>query len=141
VPITIIAQDLITVQLNAAATAVTVVQPERDWPDLGPYQDLAVYTYISQQGAQIGGGAAGSLNVDFSPLKEDAAFGLGSFNIGASTTPSGWTLGGGTGVGNFHLSSSPGFMRYMRWRIVGPTTGGIATWTFRIVLSVNPAPK
>jgi hypothetical protein len=137
-PITIVAQDLITISLDPAGTARQVTQNEAEWVDLGPYQDVAMLTYISQQGYQSSsGGASGSLQLEVSPLKEDAIFPNFSLAIAANTAPSGWT-----NQANVHLTSGSSFpQRYLRWRLVGPTANGTATWTFRIILSVNPAPR
>jgi hypothetical protein len=131
-PITVIVQDLVTVSLDPAGTAREVIQDEAAWPDLGPYQDVVMLTYISQQG---GSSSGGSLNLEVSPLKEDAIFRVFSLPISARAAPTGWT-----NQANVHMTSGTSFHhRYMRWRLVGPTTGGTATWTFRLVLSVNPA--
>jgi hypothetical protein len=135
--LTIVMQDLVTVAIDVAGTAIQVTQPEDNWVDLGPYQDLGLATYISEQGYQTSsGGAAGSLLLQSSPLKEDAAF-SNLVTINANTTPSYWSS-----PANFHLSSgSNTFFRWARWRLVGPTANGTAAWTFRIVLMVNPAPR
>jgi hypothetical protein len=134
-PLTIIAQELVTVSLDQAATARQVTQDESGWIDLGPYQDLVILTYISEQGFQSGLNAAGSLNIEASPVKEDALFQALGLSVPANTTPSYWSS-----QANVHMTSGE-FGRFLRWRLVGPTANGTATWTFRIVLSVNPAPR
>jgi hypothetical protein len=134
-PLTIVMQELVTVSLDQAATARQVTQDESGWIDLGPYQDLVVLTYISQQGFQSGVNAGGSLNIESAPLKEDAIFPNFGLSVAANTTPSLWS-----NQVSVHLISGV-FFRFIRWRLVGPTANGTATWTFRIILSVNPAPR
>jgi hypothetical protein len=71
-------------------------------------------------------------------MKEDAQFRAFSINTTtASTTPSYWNS-----PTNFHLTTGTNpFFRWVRWRLVGPTANGTAVWTFRIILSINPAPR
>jgi hypothetical protein len=132
-------QDLLTVSLDAASPAREIIQPEQDWVDLGPYQDVGSIQYFSEQGFQSGVNAGGTFILETSPVKEDAPFRAFVFqSINAATTPVYWTSGSTIA----HLSSGgTPFFRWMRWRIVGPTANGTATWTFRVVLTVNPAPR
>lgn len=132
--LTIVMQELVTVSIDAASTARQVTQPEAEWVDLTPYQDLVPLFYTS-----LGTTTTGTLYLETSPVREDAAFlSFPLTSIAASTAPNGWSLPSGA---IFHLTTgSPPFYRWCRWRIVGPTTGSPATWTFRIVLNVNSAP-
>lgn len=138
-PLTLVLQELVTVRVDAATPATTITQPESGWLDLSLYQDVAPITYIAQQGFQSGPNAAGTLYIEFAALREDPMFlaDAGRATITANTTPSGWTAP----TAPWHLSTgTQPFLRYVRWRLAGPTTNGTAIWTFRILLSVNPAP-
>jgi hypothetical protein len=136
-PITIVAQELVTLSIDAAVTAKQITQNEAGWVDLGPYQDVVMLTYFSEQGFQSGSFAGGSLLLEVAPLKEDTIFPNYSLQILASAAPGGWA-----NQANVHLTSGSSFhQRYFRWRLVGPTANGTATWTFRVLLSVNPAPR
>jgi hypothetical protein len=137
--LTIVMQDLITVSLDATSPAREVIQPEADWVDLGPYQDVGAVMYLSEQGFQSGANSSGTLYLETSPVREDAAFRAFPFtNLNANITPAYWSAG--TPIA--HLSSGTStFFKWIRWRILGPTINGTATWTFRVVLTVNPAPR
>jgi hypothetical protein len=138
-PLTIVAQNLVTVSLDQASPAREVIQPEAEWIDLAPYQDIGALSYFSEQGYQSPTNAAGTFYVETSPVKEDAPFRqfvLDSIN--ANTTPVYW--GSGATIAHLSTGTTP-FFRWLRWRILGPTAQGTATWTFRVVLVVNPAAR
>jgi hypothetical protein len=72
--LTMVAQELVTVSIDAATTAREVIQSEAAWLDLSPYQDLLATTYISEQGFQSGTPSPSLLFLETSPVREDAAF-------------------------------------------------------------------
>ena len=65
-PLTIVMQELTTVTLNTSGQIIT--QQENLWPDLGPYQDMAVFAYFAQVPSSFTGSPA--LYIQTAPLKE-----------------------------------------------------------------------
>jgi hypothetical protein len=131
--ITLIMQDLVTVTLTASGQTIT--QAENLWVDLAAYQDLAINIYYAQAPTTLSFNAG--LFIETAPLKEEAIF-MTFPIVSVTTAPA--TVPGWYGVGAFHLGSSNGFGRYLRWRVANGTYSGTNTWQFRIVLTVNPSP-
>jgi hypothetical protein len=140
-PITLEMQPLTTVTV---AMGGTQIQSESDYVDVGGWQDLVILVFFQANGT-IGttGTPLPGFYIDNGAVKEELMFTstqLATVNSGTGPTQGQWTSFGPYHLGYSTGISPPTFLRYLRWRIVA---GGSAssTWTFRILLSGNPAPR
>jgi hypothetical protein len=126
---TFVLQDWTTVRGTSGTYGQSIVQSERDWLDLSPFQDLFAWVDVRElTGSPI------NLFFDTSPTEDESFF---------------VSMTGATGVtgGALTVSSTPAIVklpmltatvplaRFLRWRLTGPAT----TWdvTMRIVIAAN----
>jgi len=114
----ILAQDWTTIQ---GASGVLVTQPERDYVDLGPYQDAVAYLEVSSFSGSF------TFELQTSPTRDDNLF--KQIDPTVSFTP-------GTGVTTKvmrYASVAVPLAKLFRWKVTASTTAW--SLTFRMWLS------
>ena len=112
-------QDWTTIRGNSNVTLVT--QPEHEWLDLEPYQDVVIWAQCSE--------VTGSPTIAFqtAPTKDDSLF--QNMNSGSIVVTTAVTL-------ISLIGASVPVARYVRWQL---TQSGGVTWdaSFRVMIAAN----
>lgn len=126
---TFVLQEWTTIRGTTGTYGQTIVQSERDWLDLSPFQDLFAWVDVREVT-----GAGVNLFFETSPTEDDNFFismlGAGTAaisNVAPTTTP--------TVIKLPMLVAAVPLARYLRWKLTGPAS----TWdlTMRIVVAAN----
>jgi hypothetical protein len=129
----IMLQDWVSISCPAAGG--TVVQNESGWLDVSAFQDACFYV-------QIGGVVANAtLNIQTSPTKDDAFFGVNA-GCGTNAIASFALTNASVGVQTLKISrwateTNQPLAKYLRWQIV--FTAAVNTISFRIWVTLNQA--
>jgi hypothetical protein len=126
---TFVLQEWTTIRGASSGSGLTIVQSERDWLDLSPFQDLFAWVDVREvTGANV------NLFFDTSPTEDENFF----VSMTGATSVTGGVLAAATNpvIAKLPmLTATVPLSRYLRWRLTS-TTG---TWdvTMRIVVAAN----
>ncbi len=113
-------QDWLTI---SGPDANTIIQTERDWLDMSPYQDVVSWVDVKEVGA-----TAVNLLLETAPSKDESLFQA----MGAATPMTvGLTI-----VQLLMGSATVPIAQYLRWKI-GPASAAAWEVTFRILVAAN----
>lgn len=119
-------QDWTTIRGQSGGSGQTIVQTERDWLDLTPFQDVFFWVDCREMT-----GTAGTVTIQFetSPTSDENLFQpvMTATVLGASANP--------TIVKAPMLSASVPLSRYLRWKLISSSTPWDAT--FRVLVAAN----
>jgi hypothetical protein len=122
---TFLLQDFTTLQ-NTAVAATTIVQSEDGWLEIEGFQDAVVWWHVAEYTGSV------TVNVETSPTTDESLFTtLSTAGVGAP--------GNFAGISRARGNPQP-LARYLRWKVVPPASGAWSL-TFRVFVSLNPAPR
>ena len=131
---TFVLQEWTTIRGASSGSGLTIVQSERGWLDLSPFQDLFAWVDVREVTAGTGSLA---LFFDTSPTEDENLF--VSMTSGASGVTGGALVASSTPVivKLPMLTAAVPLSRFLRWRLVYSSPS--ATWdvTMRIVVAAN----
>jgi hypothetical protein len=130
---TFVLQDWTTIRGFTGTNGQTIVQTERDWLDLSPFQDL--FAWVDVREVTVGGGSV-SLFLDTSPTEDENFFQsmTGATSVtGAALTPSLTPVVAKLPM----LTATVPLARYLRWRLQNTSSTGAWDVTMRVVVAAN----
>jgi hypothetical protein len=127
-------QDWITIQGDSTSPPMNVVQSERDWRSLEPFQD--VVSWVEYPSASIPGGQL-TLFMETAPTRDEKLF--KSMNAGLVLNAPGATPVVVKMLASAATSANPPLARWLRWRLNAVNASTTWTATMRISLALNLA--
>lgn len=116
-------QEWTTIRGQLGGSGQTIVQTERDWLDLSPFQDVFFWVDCREVTGAV------SIQFETSPAPDDSLFQLvtTATMLAAGPAP--------TIVKAPMLSATTPLSRFLRWKLTGPAS----TWdaTFRVLVAAN----
>lgn len=122
-----VSQDWITI--SSATNGDIILQTERDWLDMSPYQDVVAWLDVRE--ASGSGGSYPLLALETAPIKDQNLF----KEMNATATEMVPSATSATVIQSLMGSAAVPVAQWLRWKITGRTTPWYVT--FRLFIAAN----